>query len=248
MKHINALDNPFIKTVVALHDSKGRKETKQFIGEGIRVCTTLLESKIELVYLIVTEEFLEQAQALTTDDKITLVNSRVMNKISPSVTPSGILGIFEIPVQKSLYALTPGLVLARIADPGNMGTMIRTAVAFGIKSVVVVEGADPYSPKVVQASAGTIATVTLYSITWELLMIHKKELILAGLVMKGGENPSQIDKKKTLLVVGSEAHGIPAEWIKQCEQKISIPMPGGAESLNAAIAASIALYWGWLKK
>lgn len=248
MKHINSMDNPFIKSVVALHDSKGRKETKQFIGEGVRVCTTLLTSQIELVYLVVTQEFLEQAQAMTSDDKITLVNSRVMNKISPSVTPSGMLGIFEIPAQKSLYALTPGLVLARISDPGNMGTMIRTAAAFGIKSVVVVEGVDPYSPKVVQASAGAIASVSLFIVSWELLMIHKKEFLLAALVMKGGENPGMIDKKKTLLVVGSEAHGIPTEWIAQCEQKISIAMPGGAESLNAAIAASIALYWGWLQK
>lgn len=248
MRHINSVDNPLIKTIVSLQDAKARKATGQFIGEGLRVCTTLLESEMQLVHLLVTEEFIDKALELVPEEQCFSVNSRVMNKISTSVTPSGMLGVFEIPKQRSLYTLTPGLVLARISDPGNMGTMIRTAAAFGIKSVVAVEGADPYSPKVVQASAGMIGTVALFCVTWELLMIHKKEFQLAALVMKDGESPSAIRPKKTLLVVGSEAHGIPQEWLAQCEQKITLPMPGGAESLNAAIAASIALYWGWIKK
>jgi len=247
MKTIISLQNPLIKSIVALHDGKGRREQGLFIAQGKRVVSTLVASKIPLVHLLVTHDYVPEVDVLTSDDKIIVVDESVMTKISPSVHQDRMLGVFEIPESSHWQSLTSGLVLARIADPGNMGTMIRTAVAFGIQSVVIIEGADPYSPKVVQASAGTLGAIQLYRSSWQELREHKTSLSLAALVVRGGESLQSIDAQNTLLVVGSEAHGIAQEWVAQCDKQISIPMPGNAESLNAALAAGIALYYGWVK-
>ncbi len=149
---------------------------------------------------------------------------------------------FSIPQSPSPCALTSGIVLARITDPGNMGTLIRTAAGLNIKSVVVIEGTDPWSPKVVQSSAGTIGMVSLFAWNWETLMMHKKNYTLCALVIAGGKNPSQVPLHNALFVVGSEAEGIPPAWTEQCDETITLPMPGSTESLNAAVAGSIMLY------
>jgi TrmH family RNA methyltransferase len=129
-----------------------------------------------------------------------------------------------------------------------MGTLIRSAIAMGIKSVVIVEGTDPWSPKVIQASAGTIIQANVFQIGWDQLIKNKKNLKLCALVVKGGKKPNQIDFKDILLVVGNEANGIPDNWLSKCEEKMTLPMPGNTESLNAAIAGSIALYLAFAKK
>jgi RNA methyltransferase, TrmH family len=123
-----------------------------------------------------------------------------------------------------------------------MGTLIRSCAAMNYKTVVCIKGTDPWSPKVVQASAGTIGMVNIFQVTWDELIQNKQNLNLCALVVSGGNKPQDIDLSNTLLVVGSEAHGIPDEWLGQCEQKLTLPMPGKTESLNAAVAGSIALY------
>ena len=122
-----------------------------------------------------------------------------------------------------------------------MGTLIRTCAAFDKHSVVVVEGCDPYSPKVIQSSAGTIAQVTIFQWSWQELLEHKGSIELICLVPEGGSIPYKINVPECLIVIGSEAHGIPEEWIASCQYKTTIPMPGGTESLNAAVAGAIAL-------
>ena len=161
-----------------------------------------------------------------------------MKKLSQASTPSGILGIFEIPEKSE--KLTSGIVLAQISDPGNMGTLIRTAAAMDLKTVVIVEGADPWSFKVVQSTAGNIAMVNVFQWNWDKLLQKKKGFNLIALVVKNGK----ILKKEEnfLLVVGSEAHGIPKKWINDCNQLVTLDMPGKIESLNASIAGAIAMY------
>ncbi len=246
MKSIASIQNPEVKDVAQLQTSKGRKEQNKFIAEGIRVCSTLISSNIKLLQLYATQDNKEYVYALASEEKVTLVTTQVMNKISSSATPSGILGVFEIP-KKSTLQLTEGIVLCQIADPGNMGTLIRSAIAMGVKTIVKVEGADIWSPKVVQATAGTIGQVNIFDISWDELIKNKGGLKLCALVVFGGKNPQEIDFKNTLMVVGNEANGIPSEWVKQCEEKLTLPMSGNAESLNAAIAGSIALYLAFNK-
>lgn len=242
MLTITSPTNEAVKRVARLHTARERKEKQLFIVEGIRAIETVYKAGLTLTSLYTTKEMVEHAQTFVPEtSSIILVTDPVIKKMSTTTTPSGLLGIFKIPKQPTM-ALTPGLVLAQISDPGNMGTLIRTAAACNIRSVVIVEGTDPWSPKVVQASAGTLALVTIFQWDWPTLLASKKSLKLYGLVVSGGNSITAIDSKNALIVVGNEARGIPSPWLADCDGLITLPMPGGTESLNAAVAGSIALY------
>ncbi len=242
MKTITSRSHDVIKQIASLQQKKQRSTYNQFVAEGLRTCTTLIQSGHQPIQLFITEQHVQAAQKLVSDDKITLVPEHVMEKISSATTPSGIVGQFAIPPAPSADVLTAGLVLAQVSDPGNMGTLIRTTAALNHKSIVVVEGADPWSPKVVQASAGTIGMVHIFQWSWHELLTNKKAHQLIALAVKGGKKPSEFSMANTLLVVGSEAHGISDQWLADCDTQLTLPMPGSTESLNAAVAGSIALY------
>lgn len=242
MKLITSLINPEVKAVASLHRSKYRKEKKQFIAEGVRACKTIVDAGHEPRYTYATAALFPDAREIVGDELVTEVSPEVMQKMSAATSASGLLMVFAIPEEPALETLSSGLVLAQISDPGNMGTLMRTASAMNVKTVVCIEGCDPWSPKVVQASAGTIGYLTIHQISWQTLIEHKHKLQLCALVVQGGTNPKELSFEKSLLVVGNEAHGIPEAWSAQCDQKLTLPMPGKAESLNAAVAGSIALY------
>jgi len=212
------------------------------MAEGLRVCTALIEAGWQPIDLYVRQKMLQKAKNLVAEGQITIVSDSVMEKLSQSTCPSGMVGVFKLPKKPKTEKLASGIVLAEVADPGNMGTLIRTCAALGFSSVVVVGGTDPWSHKVVQATAGAIAQVNIFSWSWEKLLQNKGDKKLVALVVKDGEKPEKIDPQNSLLVVGNEAHGLPQEWIADCDKKITLPMPGRVESLNAAIAGAIALY------
>lgn len=242
MKIIRSRQNKEIKALVKLKMQKERRKSQKFIAEGFNVCKTICQSGLLPEKIYVTENKSTQAKAITTQDNIVLVSDEVMKKISSAACPSGILGLFHIKKAPEAKNLGSGIVLAKISDPGNMGTLIRTCIAMGFSSVVAIECVDPWNPKVVQASAGQIAKIDLFCWTWSTLMKYKKKLKLVALVVKNGKKPNEINLNNSLLVIGSEAHGIEEQWLKDCEEKMTLPMPGKTESLNAAIAGSIALY------
>jgi TrmH family RNA methyltransferase len=245
LRTITSNRNDEIKEITKLETVDGREAQGRFIAEGLRVCTTLAQAGCKPVQVYVTsEDRAQELKGIVHRNKITIVSKHVMERISQVTTPSGILGIFPIPKKPSIRKLGPGLVLARIVDPGNLGTLLRTAAAMNKKSVVLISTVDPYGPKVIQASAGCIAHLDIFKLEWEKLVNakNKRNLKLAGLVVKGGKKPSSIDFKDTLLVVGNEASGIPEPWLRNCDEQVTLPMPGKTESLNAAIAGAIALY------
>lgn len=250
MKKISSLQNTLIKQVKMLHDAKERRERGLFIAEGLRTIEGLLQGGIEFKNLFYTMQTAELAKQLSLQimhkwpkTSFILVEEAIMYKISTLTTPAQILAVLAIPkIQLSKSNLTTGVVLAQVSDPGNMGSLIRTTAALGYQTVVVVEGTDPWSPKVVQASAGALGKVNIFKISWAELVAHKNNLKLCALVVKNGLEPHNLNLKDSLIVVGNEAQGLPEAWVEQCEQKMTIPMPGNTESLNAAIAGSIALY------
>lgn len=245
---ITSRTNPLIKHIVKLHDASYRAQNGLFIAEGLRTCTTLLQTGMQCTHLLYTQQM--QHQILTTlhEGEYILLSPEVMAKISTSRSPSGILGVFKIPQESTKLLTAPGLVLANIQDPGNMGTLIRTAAAVQAKSVIVVEGCDPWNPKVVQASTGTIGMVDIRQWSWETVKSKKGFLLLTALTVSNGTPIYKSDLKNSLLVIGNEAHGIPPDWLIDCEQHVTLPMPGGTESLNAAVAGSIALYMGFVQQ
>lgn len=242
MKTITSLTNPLIKHVVSLHSAKNRAQSQQFIAEGFRTISTIIKTGNKPLNLFIIEDFLYDAQQLVEDSNITIITPAIMVKISTAQSPSGLLAIFAIPQQPSFDTLNAGIVLAQVTDPGNMGTLIRTAAAMNKNTVVCVETVDPWNPKVVQATAGAIAYVSIMRMSWNDVIRNKKDIPLYALVAAEGKNPNNLTLHNALLVVGSESHGIPQEWVDQCDEKITLPMPGNFESLNAAVAGSIALY------
>jgi TrmH family RNA methyltransferase len=242
MKLITSLSNPYVKKVVELKEKKGREQHKQFVAEGLRTIQTCLESSCECEQLMVSQKAYEQLpENIIKKFPITVVSFDVMKRISSSTMPSGFLGIFAMPKSRALAHLRPGIALHNITDPGNMGTLIRTAVALNA-CCVIVDGCDRFNPKVVQASAGLITHAECIEASWERLLMHKKDLKLCALVVEGGSQPREVDLGNSLLVVGSEAHGLPDDVIAACDTRMTLPMAGPAESLNAAVAGSIALY------
>jgi len=239
---ITSLTNPLIKQVVQLHSSKYRSKLQKFIAQGFRTIFTIIKSGTQPITLFTTEEFLYDAQQLVDETLIVIVPQYVMDKISTAVSASGLLAVFSIPEQPALDTLQAGIVLAKITDPGNMGTLIRTAAAMNKKSVMCIETVDPWNPKVVQATVGAISMVSLFCITWDTLILHKKNIPLYALMPSEGKSPHSLTMHNSLIVVGSESHGIPDDWVDQCDEKLTLPMPGNFESLNAAVAGSIALY------
>lgn len=245
MKKITSVHNDEIKAVVALSTAKGRALQKRFFAEGFRTCSTLIAAGHKPSQLYVLEDLLAQAKTLVPEKYITLVDNVVLHKMSASKTPSGFLAVFHIPESPEPGKIGSGIVLYDVADPGNMGTLIRSCAAMGKKTVVIIEGADPWSPKVVQASAGTLGSLDIFQWSWPQLLQYKKNYVLCALIVEGGQKPDEIDFSDILFVVGNEAHGIPDTVQAQCTYGVTLEMPGNTESLNVAVAGSIVMYLAW---
>ncbi len=244
MNYISSVSNEQVKHVVELQNKWYRYEHRQFVVEGTRACAQLFE-KYEPVVIYMTETYYKTCEFKGFDNIIIGVAEHVMAKMCTSKSPSGICAIFTIPAEMSLPQNGPGLVLIEVSDPGNMGTLIRTAAAMNIQEIVLVGGVDPYNSKVIQSTAGCMTTVNIYQTSFEQLVAQ--QLNLCALVVKNGVTPENIDLKNKFLVVGNEAHGLLPAQVQACQEKMTIPMPGHAESLNAAIAGAIGLYLMSLK-
>ncbi len=247
MKYISSRINPLVKEAVSLHSRKGRIEHNKFIAEGLRTCETLVKS-CTVITCFVTDAISLNDIPFIPAERIIEVTDDVMKKISTTESPSGIVCVFEMPPKKSLQNLEHSVILHGIADPGNMGTLIRTAAALGLQHIICIDTADVWNPKVVHASVGTIGNVTIHDTDWATVEKHKKEISLCALVVKDGKTPTELDFARTVLVIGNEAHGLPHDIITACDQQCTLPMPGNTESLNAAIAGSVALYCAYLSK
>jgi RNA methyltransferase, TrmH family len=247
IKTITSVHNSLVKDIAKLDDKYERYAKGYFVAEGLRTCGALIQAGARPLYIFAIKEKLHEAAELYTEQDPVLVSRAVLKKISHTTSPSGIVGVFFIKPAPDLKNLESGLVMVDISDPGNMGTLIRTCAALNKKSVVCVGGVDPYHPKVVQASAGSLAQVHLFQMNWDEFVVdaQSKKLSLCALVVRGGKQYEKISFDNTLIVVGNEAHGLPEHCIRACDQQLTLAMPGGTESLNAAVAGSIALYLAW---
>lgn len=246
IKSITSTQNETVKYLCSLHHAKYRKKEDRFIVQTERAISTLM-SKMQPLQFFMTQEVYDK-QTVTQDiSRITLVTPQIMQKISTLEQPAGMVALFDIPHTKTT-TLNKGIVLANVSNPGNMGTLIRSAAAMNCSTVIIVEGTDPWDPKVVQATAGALALVDILQLSWNELLAVKKNLKLCALVVKDGQSPDTLKRNDILIVIGNEATGIPASWLATCELTCTLPMPGNTESLNAAVAGSIALYIAFVQK
>ncbi len=245
--------NNQIKLLRKLGQKKYREKEGLFVVEGERAVEQVLENGV----VRVRDAFLEEGKAdsyqLTVDSFYEL-DSELMNEVTDTDNPQGILAICEIPEEIEIEDLAKrsGLIIATdaIQDPGNLGTIIRTATWFGAEAVLSGKGTvDVFHPKVVRSTAGATGTLNyrnseLNKDLSELENSGWTVLLLDG--NKGAKPISDIKKSdKTILVVGNEANGVSQELILPQRERVLIPASEknrSVESLNAAIALSIALY------
>ncbi len=245
MKTITSRQNQLIKQIASLHKRKNRTRFSQFIAEGFRTCETLHKGNTKLIHLFATERCEKTALQITSKENIIIVLDHVMELISTQKNPPGILGVFtqtNVNIKNARIDKEKTIVLANITDPGNIGTLIRTATAFGYTNIICIEGTDVWGPKIIHASAGTIAHTNIIVCSWQELLAQKKDVRLIALVVKNGTPLQNMSSENAILVIGNEAHGISQDWLETCDERGTITMPGKIESLNASISGAIAMY------
>lgn len=238
METITSTQNQRVKRIVSLRTAKGREEEGLFFAEGVKI---LADNREGLVELFVREDKVNEYAPLFEGVSMTVVSSSVYQKMSDTDSPQGILGTFRIPSTVELSGKRI-LVLDGVQDPGNVGAMLRTAVAAGFNGVIAVESASPYSPKAVRASMGGVFRIPVMRATRSeaLKAVENRTVVVLDM---NGYNVFYADVKGDFaLVVGNEGSGLSPEFRARADYKLSIPMAGGIESLNASVSAGVAMY------
>lgn len=239
---ITSRTNPLIKEMRALRERKVRREAGLHFIESDKLVSEAISSGTELSTLFVKEGTPVPTGA--PEDRIVFVNESVMEALCVSDTPQSVCASVRTPEQGSLMQAS-GLVvlLERLQDPGNVGTVIRSADAFGASLIVYSpDTADPFSPKAIRASMGSVYHVPLLCmpVPEAVTGLRKTGFSCFCGHLKGTETMPE-HGQNTAFIVGNEGNGVSEEVASLCT-KYRLPMPGRAESLNAAAFASVMLY------
>ncbi len=241
------LSKTHTKYIQSLHLKKTRDALGLFLAEGTKVvCELLKDAKFVCVEICATENWLLEQSTFLQKNSTATCNTctpEELQKISALANASSVLAIFEYAtisgVPKNHNGIT--LVLDGIQDPGNFGTIIRSADWFGVQEVICSKQcADRYNPKVVQSTMGSIGRIPILYAELE-PWLHKQSLPIFAAAMDGLRLSAVDFSKPCIIIIGNEGKGISAELMAMATQKITIPKFGEAESLNAAIATSIIL-------
>ena len=259
---ITATSNSQIKNITQLMSkSKIRREQKSYIIEGIRM---FLEVPKELI----TKAYICENSLAQSDDRVVerlktveyeVVSEKVFKSISGTVTPQGVLAIVGMKEysfdelisdddENTLY-----MILEDIQDPGNLGTIMRTAEATGVKALIMSKGTvDIYNPKVIRSTMGTIYRVPFIyveNVCDATTVMQKTGINIVAAHLKGNKWYDEISYKcKTAFIIGNEGNGISDELSKKADVLMKIPMEGQVESLNASVAASVLMYEAYRQK
>ncbi len=229
-----------IKLITSLGQKKNRAKSGLFIVEGIKGIRELLNSPFEMDLLFTTGENFN-----TPPSKTHLIEEVELKKISRLKTPQRALALFKIPKENAPIIKDLVVALDGIRDPGNLGTIIRLCDWFGIKTLLCSgDTVDCYNPKVVQASMGSIARVSVTYLDLELILKNHTDQPVMGTFLKGENIYTTQLPKSGILILGNEANGISEEVEKMLSQKLNIPQFGKSqctESLNVATATAILL-------
>jgi len=252
LEYIQSKDNLLIKEIKKLKEKKYRINSNMFLVEGFRFAEEALDSDFEVVHIFISARGEAKYESscvknkLQANTKVYSITDSLFKSICDTENPQGIIAVVknkpvEIKYDHGFYMLAD-----KVQDPGNMGTIIRTAHAAGALGVIITKGTvDIYNEKTLRSTMGSI---------FKIPVIEDKDLSLVQKLRNGGfklvtssldtdKNFYDIDlKEKVIISVGNEGNGISDEVYELSDLKIKIPMPGGAESLNAAVAASIMMY------
>lgn len=256
---IESMDNTKIKEIRSLHKKKFREKLKKYIIEGKRIVEEAMIHEVDVEKIIITKDALHNIEKqdpnfckLMINFDLMTVSEKVFRSIAKTETPQGIMAV----VHKRIFTVEQGLkvlpnkpfiiTLERIQDPGNMGTIIRTAEAAGADLILVTKDCtDPYGDKSLRSSMGAIFLIPIIEVDgldWiNLLKKRRIQFIAADLSAK----KSYLDfnyKGGINIIIGNEGQGISKSLLDKTDERIIIPIYGSVESLNASIAAGIMIY------
>lgn len=232
-------NNPQVKQILSLKEKKYRKLYGEYLVEGIKQVREASEAGYEIEKIVYSQSYAgEEFRSIES----MVVADNLFARLSDEVTPQGILAVLKIPKVLPVSPRNNALLLDGVSDPGNLGTIIRTANAAGYEDIYLINGADPFSPKCVRSAMSGLFFVRIH--------IGSREEILASLdgiplvcADMDGENVFEFTPpKRFCLVIGNEANGVSESIRKNCERTIRIPMRKTCESLNAGVSAGILMY------
>ncbi|MCJ8054302.1 RNA methyltransferase [Shinella curvata] len=258
VKEVTSLSNPIVKDIKALANKKDRDETKSFMAEGLKLVIDALELGFEIRTLVYAKNVKDKPQVVQCATKtvargglVLEVSEKVLASITRRDNPQMVVGIFS---QRwtNLRDLRPGngetyVALDRVRDPGNLGTIIRTADAAGASGVILVgESTDPFSMETVRATMGSVFAVPLVKTSVADFLGWKKGagVSVVATHLAGAVDYRTIDykKKPVVLLMGNEQSGLPEELAREADALARIPQVGLADSLNLAIATGVMLF------
>ncbi|MFP3896036.1 MAG: TrmH family RNA methyltransferase [Anaerolineales bacterium] len=255
MGEISSLQNAHVKEARFIRDRKrSRYRERRYFIEGLRLVSYALKCECRPVFVFYSKSFAQGEQERTllqrlteSDSLVWCVSSEVMEALSDTVTPQGVVAIVPMPDvnQATIQESTLLLVLDNVRDPGNVGTILRTAKATDTDAVVLSKGCvDAYDPKVVRAGMGAQLRLPIFpNAPWTDIktFVQGKQCLLAD---AGGQaTPWALQwNQPTALIVGNEAHGATPEAWELADQAVRLPMAEDIESLNVAIATAVLLF------
>ena len=259
-QQISSASNPLIKTLKSLHTKKGRAETGLFLAEGARLAREAADLGVWPQVLAFSATALDRSQVRSLIEQAeqravrTIETSEaVLAQITKRDNPQTLIGAY----QQKLQVLDdlegePIVALEGIRDPGNLGTILRTADSVGTGGVVLLgESCDPFSVEAVRASMGSVFAVKIARASFGELMRLKRErgASLIGASLKGAALDADASIGAcAILLMGNEQSGLPAEMEDACDLLVRIPMRGRADSLNLAVATAVMLYDLWRRR
>lgn len=246
---ITSSQNSKIKLVRALLGRvKERREANAFLVEGVRLVEEAVKSNWGVRFVLYDQTLNERGRSQAEHLKsrsidVEEVSESLMKSLSDTETPQGILAVLQISILPISNSLNFVLIPDQIRDPGNLGTLLRSAAATGVQAVFLPpETTDAFAPKVVRSGMGAHFRLPIHSMSWDEIEEKTKELQIY-LADMNGQSCWETDLHQPLaLIVGGEAEGASEEARKIATQKISIPMAGNVESLNAGVAGSVLMF------
>ena len=248
MKTIASASNPFVKRLRALAGSaKARREAGCFLVEGRRAVESALKTgRLEVETLVTSEAFPDELDAPEDIERVS-VPERLFDRFSGVRNAQGVLAVVRMPEDPLEFDSSRGryLLLDELRDPGNLGTLVRSAVGAGFDAVLLCgDCVDPYNPKAVRATMGTIAAARIHSV--DLADVDRMKAAGYALCIATGDAEETLYEtpfgERLVLAVGSEAHGVRPALRERADRSFRIPLRPACESLNAAIAGSVCLF------
>lgn len=252
MIYIESKDNNLFKNIKKLKERRFRDKEGLFILEGFRLIEEAIKAKMEIENIIISKDYEQKFQEFLLNNidlnkKTYFLANNLFIQLSSTENPQGIIAVVKKKNNQKTLKGDFYLICDKVQDPGNLGTIIRTAHAAGVNGIILTKGTvDIYNDKTIRSTMGSIFYIPIFydDENYSIIRSLKEDgFSLVATSLAESKNFFEEDLKgKTILAVGNEGNGISNELFELADKKVKIPMPGGAESLNVSIATSIILF------